>query len=256
MFLWHRDRLHRSGIPSYVQGEPQALCRRETVTTNYPDLRAQQGNCGDPDRPEKRIPRTSEITQDSKHGLRQSTHFPSRTSICYHCVLSQPSEHHPWSSKRGFQNGIMPLVTMYQCDAITGDARKSANTTRGMPIEERMDNTMKAIVRRHLDMKTVSGCDRTFPDCMMTFVFGWGKTDIENRFRRSEYESMTEEERRKMQDETTLIISDYQVTSAERFKRITNEVFRNGPCDADSHKPAHGLHSKTIREQRARHPDS
>ena len=59
----------------------------------------------------------------------------------------------------------------------------------------------------------------------MTFVFGWGKTDIQNRFRLSEYKSMTEEEKKKMQDETTLIICDCQVTSAERFKHITNEFF-------------------------------
>ena len=71
------------------------------------------------------------------------------------------------AAREDFQNGIMPLVTMYQCDAITGDASKSANTysrlqwvynpafgllshimqtyqgtwntTRGMPIEERME---------------------------------------------------------------------------------------------------------------------
>ena len=89
------------------------------------------------------------------------------------------------------------------------------NTTKGMPIEERMDYamatfcTMKAIVRHHLYMQTGSGCDRTFPDCMMTFAFGWGKTATQNRFRRFEYESMTEEEEKKMQDETTLIISNY-----------------------------------------------
>ena len=122
------------------------------------------------------------------------------------------------------------------------------NTTKGMPIEERMDYatatpcTMKAIVRHHLYMKTGSGC-------MMTIVFGWGKTDIQNRFRRSEYESMTEKKKKKMQDETTLIISDYQVTSAERFKHITNEIFQNA-------QPAHGLHSKPIRDQRTRRPES
>ena len=71
----------------------------------------------------------------------------------------------------------------------------------------------------------------------MTFVFGWGKTDIQNRFRRSEIESMTDEEKKTMQDKTSLIISDYQVTSAKRFKHITNEMFLIGPCDADSHSP-------------------
>ena len=74
--------------------------------------------------------------------------------------------------------------------------------------------TMKAIVRHHLYMKTGSGCDQTLPDCMMTFIFGWGKTDIQNLFRRSEIESMTDEEKKTMQDKTSLIISDYQATSA------------------------------------------
>ena len=86
-------------------------------------------------------------------------------------------------------------------------------------------------------MKTGSGSDRTFPDCMMTFVFGWGKTDIQHRFRKSEIDFMTNEEKKTMQDKTSLINSDYQVTSTERFKHITNEMFLNGPCDSDSHSP-------------------
>ena len=90
--------------------------------------------------------------------------------------------------------------------------------------------TTKASVRHHLYIKTGSGCDRTFPD-----IFGWGKTDIQNRFRKSEIESMTDEEKKTTQ--TSLIIPDYQVTSAERLKHITNEMFLNGPCDADSHSP-------------------
>ena len=95
-------------------------------------------------------------------------------------------------------------------------------------------------------MKTGSGCDRTFPDYMTTIVFGWGKTEIQNRFRRSEIESMTDEEKKTMQVKTSLIIPDYQATSAERFKHITNEMFLNGPCDADSHSPLMGLHPKPI----------
>ena len=90
----------------------------------------------------------------------------------------------------------MPLVTEYQCDAITGDANKSANTfsklqsvhnsdnglmnyimekfkilwneTQDTPLAERKDFTMstsctiKPIARHHLHMKTGSGYDRTF----------------------------------------------------------------------------------------------
>ena len=74
------------------------------------------------------------------------------------------------AAKDGVQKGIMPLVTEYHCDAITGDANKSANTfsklqsvynlehglmnyimgkfknlwngTQDMPLAERMDVTM------------------------------------------------------------------------------------------------------------------
>ena len=131
------------------------------------------------------------------------------------------------------------------------------NTARGMPIEERMDFamatcTMKAIVRHHFYMKTGSGCDRV-SDCMMTFAFGWGKTDIQNRFRRSEIESMTDEEKKTMQDKTSLIISDYQVTSTKRFKHITNEMFLNGPCDADSHSPRHSESQGVQSEKEGEH---
>ena len=103
------------------------------------------------------------------------------------------------------------------------------NETLGMPIEDRLDYgmatscTMKAIARHHLYMKTGFGSDRTFPDCMMTFVFGWGKAGIQHRFRKSD--SMTNEEKKAIQDKTAPIIPDYQATSAERFKRITNEMF-------------------------------
>lgn len=105
-----------------------------------------------------------------------------------------------------FQKGIRPLVTEYQCDILTGDANKSANTfSRHQTVynpeeglmnhimknyqrlwnnkqpdsETRMDVTMttsstiKSIARHHIHTKTGSGFDRTFPDCMMTFVFGW-----------------------------------------------------------------------------------
>ena len=104
------------------------------------------------------------------------------------------------AEREDFQNGIMPLVTTYQCDAITGDANKSANTYSRLQwvynpeyglINYIMQNyqdtgntascAMKAIVRHHLYMKTGSGCDRTFP---MTFEFGRGKADVQNGFRK------------------------------------------------------------------------
>ena len=39
------------------------------------------------------------------------------------------------AAREDFQNEIMPLVTLYQCDAITGDANKSANTTADSRLE-------------------------------------------------------------------------------------------------------------------------
>ena len=62
------------------------------------------------------------------------------------------------------------------------------NGTQDTPLAERMDFTMstsctiKSIARHHLDMKEGSGFDRTFPDRMMTFVFSWGQTDIQQEF--------------------------------------------------------------------------
>ena len=49
-----------------------------------------------------------------------------------------------------------------------------------------------------------------------------------------------------MQDKT-----DYQTTPAECFKRITNEMFLNGPCDADSHSPLM-VHTRSRSESKER----
>ena len=165
----------------------------------------------------------------------------------------------------------MPLVTLYQCDAITGDANKSANTdsklqyvynpanglmnilmkayqklwneTENLPLVDRMEYAMetscalKSIVRHHLYMKTGSGYDRTFPDVMRTFVFGWGETNIQQAFRKEEMNAMKDDQLETMRNDPTSAIFDYQVSSAERFKHVNNEMFRNGPQDSDSHSP-------------------
>ena len=106
----------------------------------------------------------------STRSQRQSTHSPSRTSIRNNWSLPYLSNITHRAARGGFQNGIMPLVTTFQCDASTGDANKSANTysrmqwafypeiglinhimqtyqdtwntTRRTPIEERMDYAM------------------------------------------------------------------------------------------------------------------
>ena len=93
-----------------------------------------------------------------------------------------------------------------------------------MPIEERLDVamttscTMKSVVRHHLHTKTGSGYDRTFPDCMMTFVFGWGKTDIQEEYRRQEMEKMSHKDKCELQDDPRKSIADYQYIVGGTFQ--------------------------------------
>ena len=175
------------------------------------------------------------------------------------------------AAKEDLQNESMPLVTLYRCDAITGDANKSANTysklqhvynptnglvnilmrtyqrlwnaTKNLPLVDRMEYametscTLKSIVRHHLYMKCGSGFDRTFPDVMMTMVFGWGKTKIQQDFRKDEMNCMDDEQLEFMRNHPTKAIFDYQVSSAERYKHVNNEMFMNGSQDSDSHSP-------------------
>ena len=97
--------------------------------------------------------------------------------------------------------------------------------------------TLKSIDRHHLYMKTGSGYDRTFPDVMMTLLFGWGKANIQQVFRKEEMNAMKDEQLKAMRNDPTSAIFDYQVSSAERFKHVNNEVFMNGSQDSDSHSP-------------------
>ena len=92
---------------------------------------------------------------------------------------------------------------------------------------------MKSIVHHHLYMKTGCGYDRTFPDCMMTFAFGWGKRHPARV--PSETGNLTEAQLTSMQDDFEKAIADYQVSSNERIKHITNEMLMLGHCDSDSH---------------------
>ena len=55
----------------------------------------------------------------------------------------------------------------------------------------------------------------------MTFVFGWGNTDIQQQFRKSEIEYLTEAQVAATQDDPEKVI-DYQVSSNERMKHITS----------------------------------
>ena len=203
---------------------------------------------------------------DSRHVTRAD--LPVATIGVFHI---HPSISHG-AAREDLQNEILPLVTLYPCDAITGDANKSANTysrlqhffnpakglmnilmkeyqtlwneTENLPLVDRMEYametscTLKSIVRHHLYMKTGSGYHRTFPDVMMTFVFGWGKTNIQQVFRKEEMNAMRDEQLEAMRNDPTSAIFDYQVSSAERFKHVNNDMLTmNGSQDSDSHSP-------------------
>ena len=71
----------------------------------------------------------------------------------------------------------------------------------------------------------------------MTFVFGWGKTNIQQVFRKEEMNAMRDEQLEAMRNDPTSAIFDYQVSSAERFKHVNNDMFMNGSQDSDSHSP-------------------
>ena len=117
--------------------------------------------------------------------------------------------------------------------------QKLWNETKNLPPVDRMEYavetscTLKSIVRHHLYMKCGSGYDRTFPDVMMTIVFGWGKTNIQQDFRKDEMNGMDDEQLEFMRSH----MFDYQVSSAERYKHVNNEMFMNGSQDSDSHSP-------------------
>ena len=71
----------------------------------------------------------------------------------------------------------------------------------------------------------------------MTIVFGWGKTNIQQDFRKVEMNGMDDEQLEFMRNHPTKAIFDYQVSSAERYKHVNNEMFMNGSQDSDSHRP-------------------
>ena len=70
----------------------------------------------------------------------------------------------------------------------------------------------------------------------MTFVFGWGKTNIQQAFRKDEMNGMDDEQLVLMRNHPTKAIFDYQ-SSAERLKHVNNDKFMNGSQDSDSHSP-------------------
>ena len=49
--------------------------------------------------------------------------------------------------------------------------------------------------------------------------------------------NMDDEQLEFMRNHPNKAIFDYQVSSAERYKHVNNEVFMNGSQDSDSHSP-------------------
>ena len=198
------------------------------------------------------------LSYDTRHATQADLPFATTGVFHIHPNISHGA------AKEDAQKGITPLVTEYQCDVITGDANKPANTfsklqsvynpdnslmnnimekirnlwneTQDMPLAERMDFSMSTSCH-DLHMKTGSGYERTFEDCMMTFVFSWEKTDIQREFRQSEIAKLDQEAMDSMLEDVDKVISDYKATSAERYKHINNDMLMLGQCDSDSHTP-------------------
>ena len=76
-----------------------------------------------------------------------------------------------------------------------------------------------------------------FADLLMTVVFGWGKTNIQQEFRNEEMNALKADQLDTMRNDPTTAIFDHQVSSAERFKHVDNEMFMNGSQGSDSHSP-------------------
>ena len=209
------------------------------------------------------VPKSSDkpyYEYDDRHITRADLPFATIGVFHIHPSLSHGA------AKEDLQNEVMPLVTLYRCDAITGDANKSANTysklqhdynptnglvnilmracqrlwnaTKNLPLVDRMEYTvetsctLKSIVRHHLYMKCGSGFDRTFPDVMMTIVFGWGKTNIQQDFRKIEMNNMDDEQLEFMRNHPNKAIFDYQVSSAERYKHWFTSAADLQPANA------------------------
>ena len=65
-----------------------------------------------------------------------------------------------------------------------------------------------------------------------------GKTKVQQDFRKIEMNSMDDEQLEFMRNHPNKAISNYQVSSAERYKHVNNdEMFMNGSRNSDSHSP-------------------
>ena len=82
---------------------------------------------------------------------------------------------------------------------------------------------LKSIVRHHLYMKTGSGFDRTFPHFMMTFVFGRGKTNIQQDFRKEEMDAMKDDQLDTMRNDPTTVSGLIRGTFQAREQRDVHE---------------------------------
>ena len=97
--------------------------------------------------------------------------------------------------------------------------------------------SVRDIIRNVLHTKKGSSYDRAFPDCIPTSAFSWNN-QRPARITKKE-DTFDEERKRAFEDDTSRTISDHQVSSAERFKRITNEMLMRARDRSE-----HPLHTK------------
>ena len=126
-----------------------------------------------------------------------------------------------------------------------------------MPLTERLEisaeasSTLQSIVQYHLYTKNGTGQDKAFPDCMVTYVFHWGRTYHQDANKQEEERKMSKRDLDDAKEDKTFALPDYKVMSAEKIKHITNEMLMNGRKDQDSHSPLL-VHLRSISEEKKR----
>ena len=100
-------------------------------------------------------------------------------------------------------------------------------------------------------MKTGSGYDRTFPDAMMTFVFGWGKTNIQQVFRKEEMNAVKDDQLETMRNDPTSPIRLLGLIRGTLQAREQRDV-HEWPSRFRFTQSADGLHPQQICHQAAK----
>lgn len=74
---------------------------------------------------------------------------------------------------------------------------------------------------------------QAFPDCMVSFILSSRKTGKRKQCRAQEEDAFDEGHKRVFENDPSRTTSDYQVSSAERFIRSTNEMLMNAGTNSD-----------------------